>query len=79
MTRLNQRKSERSGLLFPLTSSFRVVRLGEVDARACSDELKTLTNMIRSSDDMYPNIGRWINEKVSAWSKDIRAGSVGSV
>ena len=64
MTQLNQQKSERSGLLFPLTSSFRVVRLGEADARACSDELKTLTNMIRSSDDMYPNIGRWINEKV---------------
>jgi hypothetical protein len=45
-------------------ANFRVVRLAEVDARTGSDELKTLTNMINSSEDMYPNIGRWLREKV---------------
>jgi predicted transcriptional regulator len=64
MEPLKQQISQKSGSLFPLSSNFRVARLGEADARTCSDDLKALTNMIASSEDMYPKIGRWINEKV---------------
>jgi len=64
MAVLKQKRNERSGSLFPLAANFRIVRLGEADARAQSDELKTLTGMIRSSEEMYPSIGRWIAEKV---------------
>lgn len=64
MTRMINKQYGQSGLLFPLASNFRVVRLGEADASKYSDDLKTLTNMIRSSDDLYPRIDRWIKEKV---------------
>jgi len=64
MEPLKQKTSQTSGSLFPLSANFRIVRLGETDARVCSDELKTLTNMISSNEDMYPNIRRWISEKV---------------
>jgi predicted transcriptional regulator len=64
MATLKQHSDTRSNTLFPLAANFRVVRLAEVDARTGSDELKTLTNMISSSEDMYPNIGRWLREKV---------------
>lgn len=64
MAPLKQKISQTSGSLFSLSANFRVVRLGETDARGCSDELKTLTNMIGANEDMYPNIRRWIREKV---------------
>lgn len=64
MTRMTNKEFGQSGLLFPLESSFRVVKLGKTDAKAYSDDLKTLTNLIRSSGDMYPNIDRWIKDKV---------------
>lgn len=64
MEPLKQQVSRTSGSLFPLSANFRIARLGEADARTCSDDLKALTNMIASSEDMYPNIRRWISEKV---------------
>lgn len=64
MTTLKQRTSEPASMLFSTKADFRVVRLGEVDALHHSDELKTLTNLIETSEDMYPNIRRWIRDKV---------------
>src|SRR5260370_30954794 len=64
MEPLKQKINQKSGSLFPLSANFRVLKLGQTDARICSDELKTLTNLILSTEDMYPNIGRWISEKV---------------
>ena len=64
MEPLKQRISQTSGSLFPLSGNFRIVKLGQTDARICSDELKALTNLILSTEDMYPNIGRWVSEKV---------------
>jgi predicted transcriptional regulator len=64
MELLKEKISQKSGSLFPLAANFRIVRIGEVDARVHSDELRALTSMIRSSEGMYPNIGRWISEKV---------------
>ncbi|MGH2639690.1 MAG: hypothetical protein ACRDF4_10510 [Rhabdochlamydiaceae bacterium] len=40
------------------------MKLGAADARRNSDELKTLTNLVSSSEDMYPSIHRWLQEKV---------------
>lgn len=64
MTLLKQQNSEHVRTLFSLKSNFRVVRLGEADARTQSDNLKTLTTLVESSEDMYPNIRRWITDKV---------------
>lgn len=64
MARMINKQYGQSGLLFPLASSFRVVRLGEADATAHSDNLKALMNLVRSSDEMYPDITRWVKEKV---------------
>lgn len=64
MTLLKQQNSRASGELFPLAANFRVASIGSADAKFFSDELKTLLNMIRTSEGMYPNIGRWFSEKV---------------
>jgi predicted transcriptional regulator len=64
MTPLKQQGNERADTLFSLKADFRVVRLGEDDARYHSDELKTLTNLIETNEEMYPNIRRWIRDKV---------------
>lgn len=64
MEPLKQEISRKSGSLFPLSANFRLVKLGQIDARAHSDQMKTLTNLIVSNEDMYPNIGRWVSEKV---------------
>jgi predicted transcriptional regulator len=64
MAMLKQKKYEQPSSLFPLATSFRVVRLGEADARRDSDELKTLTRLVGASEEMYPSIGRWFREKV---------------
>jgi predicted transcriptional regulator len=64
MTPLKQQTSEPAGTLFRMKADFRIVRLGETDARRHSDELKTLTALIETSEDMYPNIRRWIRDKV---------------
>jgi len=61
---LRQKRFEQPSSLFPLAASFRIVRLGEADARCDSDELKTLTNLVGSSEEMYPSIRRWLREKV---------------
>jgi predicted transcriptional regulator len=61
---LKQKKNQQTDSLFPLAGTFRIVRLGKEDARRSSDELKTLTNLVVASEDMYPNIDRWIREKV---------------
>jgi predicted transcriptional regulator len=64
MERLKRKISQKSDSLFPLSANFRIVKVGQNDARVCSDELKALTNLILSTEDMYPNIGRWVSEKV---------------
>jgi predicted transcriptional regulator len=60
---LKQQKKQ-SESLFPLATIFRIVKLEEADARRNSDELKTLTNLVSTSEDMYPGIHRWMREKV---------------
>ncbi len=64
MTLLKQQTSESADTLFSLKANFRVVRLEEADVRYHSDELKTLTSLIETSEEMYPNIRRWIQDKV---------------
>ena len=64
MATLKQLTNERSDSLFPLAANFRIVRLGEADARLSSDRLKTLTDLVGASEDMYPGIHRWLSEKV---------------
>jgi predicted transcriptional regulator len=64
MATLKQVTNERSDSLFPLAANFRIVRLGEADARLSSDRLKTLTDLVGASEDMYPGIHHWLSEKV---------------
>lgn len=64
MERSKQKISQKADSLFPLSANFRIVKLGQNDARVCSDELKALTSLIVCNEDMYPNIARWFSEKV---------------
>jgi predicted transcriptional regulator len=64
MAPLRQHKNEQPGILFSLTSNFRIVRLGESEARNWTDEMDTLQCLIEENEAMYPAIGRWFKEKV---------------
>ncbi len=64
MEPLTQHKAQESGTLFPLSSQFRVAKIGSVDAKKLTDNLLVLKSLIESSEEMYPNIGRWFGEKV---------------
>jgi predicted transcriptional regulator len=64
MEPLKQKTSRKSAALFPLSTNFRVVRLNQKDVRVYSDELKTLTNLLVSNEEMYPDIRTWVNDKV---------------
>jgi predicted transcriptional regulator len=61
---LRQRRFEQPISLFPLATTFRIVKLDQADAQRDSDELKTLLNLVSASEDMYPDINRWLREKV---------------
>lgn len=64
MAQLKLHSERESGTLFPLASQFRIARLGSLDARKLSDNLRILKGLIAGSEEMYPNIGRWFDEKV---------------
>jgi len=57
-------KGDLTELLFPPTPSFRILELGENDARKQSDGLKTLRELLLTNENMYPGIGHWYSEKV---------------
>lgn len=46
------------------TRNFRVVRITETDAKWDTDHLRVLTDLISSSDPMYPGIRSWLRDKV---------------
>ncbi|MFX0203815.1 MAG: hypothetical protein ACFFCW_47560, partial [Candidatus Hodarchaeota archaeon] len=64
--------------LFSLKGNFQVVRLSEVDARACTDHLNKLRELILENEPMYPDIHKWFDEKVVPGLKaSERVGYVG--
>ena len=64
MAPLNQSSEYAAQSLSRTTPDFRIVELGNVDARKITDNLKVLKELISSSESMYPNIARWFDEKV---------------
>lgn len=64
MAALKQRRNEQAGMLFSLTSNFRIVRLGKSDALEWTDDMNVLKTLISANEVMYPAIGRWFKEKV---------------
>ncbi|MBN2532307.1 MAG: ASCH domain-containing protein [Spirochaetales bacterium] len=50
--------------LFPLCPNFRIVKLGEKDAKGQSDHFNNLKELIALNQDMYPNIEKWFFNKV---------------
>jgi predicted transcriptional regulator len=66
--------------LFSQKGEFRVTRLSEADARADSDHLKKLRELVLENEPMYPNIGKWFEQKVVPGLKTAeRVGYVGYV
>jgi len=64
--------------LFTQKGNFRVVRLSEADARAGTDHLKKLRELVLENEPMYPNIEKWFDEKVIVGLKTSeRIGYVG--
>jgi len=59
-----QVKLQENGALFPLASRFRLVRLGDKEARRVTDDVQTLKTLIMSCEDMYPSIDRWFDKRV---------------
>jgi len=67
-------------VLFSQKGDFRVVRLSETDARAGTDHLKRLRELVLENEPMYPNIKKWFDEKVTAGLKaSERIGYVGYI
>ena len=64
MAPLKQHKSEHTGMLFPLASNFRIVRLGKEEALKWTDDMGVLKSLIQASEDMYPDIRSWFSDKV---------------
>ncbi|MFZ0957781.1 MAG: hypothetical protein WAN60_15655 [Candidatus Sulfotelmatobacter sp.] len=64
MAQLKQRRNEQTGMLFPLASNFRIVRLGKSEALKCTDDMGVLKSLIHASEDMYPEIRSWYRDKV---------------
>ena len=52
------------GELFPKSPAFRIVQLGNHDARKTTDDLLTLKSLLLENEGMYPGIDRWYAEKV---------------
>jgi predicted transcriptional regulator len=48
----------------PVEQSFRVVRLEEGDVKHRTDHLLTLRNLILENEPMYPEIAKWVSQKV---------------
>lgn len=64
MAQLRQSRAHQNGSLFSTVANFRIVELNAVDARRCTDNLRILRGLLASSEDMYPSIGRWFDQKV---------------
>jgi predicted transcriptional regulator len=64
MEPLKQRSDNQSESLFPLAPKFRIVELGAEQAKAKTDDLNVLKELIDSSEEMYPGIRRWFSGKV---------------
>lgn len=64
MALLRQRKSEQAGVLFPLASNFRIVKLGRGEALSWTDDMGVLESLIHASEGMYPDIRSWFSDKV---------------
>jgi len=64
MARLKQRRSEQAGMLFPLVTNSRIVRLGRSEASEWTDQMGVLKNLVDANESMYPGIGSWFKEKV---------------
>jgi predicted transcriptional regulator/N-acetylglutamate synthase-like GNAT family acetyltransferase len=64
MERLKQSVRQETGDLFAREGQFRLVELGKADAERLTDRLKVLRGLIETNQPMYPNIGRWFDEKV---------------
>lgn len=47
-----------------IEQNFRVVRLGEGDVKHRTDHFLTLRNLILENEPMYPEIGKWVSQKV---------------
>jgi predicted transcriptional regulator len=57
-------KGDLTELLFAPTPSFRILELGENDAREQTDGLNVLRGLLLANESMYPEIGRWYSDKV---------------
>jgi predicted transcriptional regulator len=64
MAQFRQFSNRESGTLFPLSGRFRIVQLGKDDALKWTDDLQVLKRLILASQDKYPKIERWLDEKV---------------
>lgn len=64
MAQLNLHSNEQTRTLFPLKGEIRIVELKEDAARMRSDHLKALSGFVSTSQPMYPDIERWLAEKV---------------
>jgi predicted transcriptional regulator len=60
--------------------SFRLMRIGELDARSRTDDFFALRELILQSDSSYPHIGRWFDNKVlNGLRNGQRTGYVGLI
>lgn len=50
--------------LFSIKGDFRIVRLQEHDANGVSDFMKDFRKLVLRNEPMYPQIGKWLDEKV---------------
>jgi predicted transcriptional regulator len=64
MAVLKQFRDRTAGTLFSLAPTFRIVRLGQEEAMAWTDDVGILKTLILASEAMYPAIGRWFDQKV---------------
>jgi len=64
MNPLKEHRKEQLGMLFPLASNFRIVRLGKLEALKSADDMGVLKSLIHASEDMYPGIRHWFSDKV---------------
>ena len=62
--RIKPLKGDLTELLFAPTPSFRILEIGESDARKKTDGLSILRNLLLANESMYPTIGRWYSDKV---------------
>jgi len=62
--RIKPLKGDLTELLFSPTPSFRILELGDNDARKKTDGIGILRDLLLANENMYPEIGKWYSEKV---------------